>query len=114
MTPSMFTDPAVDVAVNEPPLMPPVVRSPADRMAIGALPASSTLPAATRSVPPVAVRLIAPLLVATDSFTLRLRAAVSATAPPATPPRPSICAFTLTSRPASTVSPLPLWPFRID
>src|SRR5262245_39557800 len=113
MTPLTFTDPPVDVADSDPPLTTPVVRSPADRMAMALVPENTPMPAATVAVPPVAVRLTAPLLVASDWLTLRLRPAVRPTVPPAAPPRPSIWALTLTSRPALTASAPPLCPLRI-
>src|SRR5262249_7924199 len=105
---------APDVALNEPPLIAPAVRLPPACMVIAPVPLTSPLSAATVAVPVAASRLMAPLLVTTHWLTVRFRPADRATAPPAAPPRPSTCALTLTSRPAVTVSPLPLCVFRTD
>ena len=106
--PFTATAPALEASVSAPPPLAPVVMFPFALIAIGPVPANSPLPAATLTLPPVPVILIAPLLVTIKSFTPTLRAAVSATAPPATAPRPSICAFTLMSLPAVTLSALPV------
>src|SRR4051794_18526928 len=96
ITPLIRTDPFVEVADNDPPLIDPVVRSPDERIVIGAVPEIRPLPAATVAAPLVAVRPIEPLLVSSDSLTPRLRDAFSVTAPPAAPPRPSTIALTFT------------------
>ena len=111
--PLSATAPALEVTVSAPPLITSAVTLPLAVIEIGAVPENNPLSAATLAVPLVAVRLITPLLVRMKSFTLRLRPAVSVTAAPATPPRPSTAAFTLMSLPALTVSAFPLCRLRI-
>ena len=108
MIPSTDTEPPVDVAARDPPLMPPVVTLPPAVIAIGAFPDTSAVPFAIVAAPVVAVMPIAPLLVPTELFSATSRAPVSVTAPPVAPPRPSIAAFTTTSRPAVAVKAAPL------
>ena len=111
ITPLTFTDPPLDEADSELPLIPRVVTSPPAVMLIGADPDTRAAP--MFAAPPDAVMLIAPLLVAMPALTVTSRDAASVTAPPEAPPRPSIAALTAMPPPAVTVSALPLRGFRI-
>ncbi len=113
ISPFTVTEPAVDATVNAPPLVPPVTTSPRALIATGAVPAIRTFPSATCIAPLVAARVRRPLFVTIDSFTFRSWPAVIVTAPPAAPPRPSTCAFTLMSSPAVTSRPAPVARFTI-